>query len=68
MERMGEGGNMKEFLRSKRKEWWLVGTIEDTVSQLKELEEAGVERVILQHLAHEDLEMVALLGEVAAVV
>jgi alkanesulfonate monooxygenase SsuD/methylene tetrahydromethanopterin reductase-like flavin-dependent oxidoreductase (luciferase family) len=29
-------------------------------------EAAGVERAMLQHLVHEDVEMVALLGEVAA--
>ena len=36
------------------------------VEQLREYEDAGVERVMLQHLVHEDVEMVAVLGEVAA--
>jgi hypothetical protein len=36
---------------------------------LEALAEAGVERVYLQHLAHDDLDMVALLGaEVAPAV
>ena len=30
------------------------------------LEAAGVTRVMLQHLAHDDLDMIAVLGEVAA--
>jgi alkanesulfonate monooxygenase SsuD/methylene tetrahydromethanopterin reductase-like flavin-dependent oxidoreductase (luciferase family) len=41
----------------------LVGTADGVVEQLHAYEEAGVERVYLQHLAHEDLEMVALLGD-----
>ena len=36
------------------------------VEALMEYRRAGVERVMLQHLHHEDVEMVALLGEVSA--
>jgi hypothetical protein len=36
------------------------------VALLREYEAAGVERAMLQHLHHEDVDMVALLGEVAA--
>ena len=32
------------------------------MGRLKALEAAGVERVMLQHLSHEDVEMVALIG------
>jgi alkanesulfonate monooxygenase SsuD/methylene tetrahydromethanopterin reductase-like flavin-dependent oxidoreductase (luciferase family) len=39
-----------------------VGTIPEAVERLKELEEIGYERVMLQHLAHADLETVALIG------
>ncbi len=42
------------------------GTVEEVVERLREYEAAGVERVLLQHLVHEDVEMVAVLGEVAA--
>jgi F420-dependent oxidoreductase-like protein len=42
---------------------WVTGTPERAVATLRELEAAGVERVMLQHLLHEDLETVALLGE-----
>jgi alkanesulfonate monooxygenase SsuD/methylene tetrahydromethanopterin reductase-like flavin-dependent oxidoreductase (luciferase family) len=42
---------------------WIVGTAEAAVEQLRRLEEAGVERVMLQHLLHTDLDLIALLGE-----
>jgi alkanesulfonate monooxygenase SsuD/methylene tetrahydromethanopterin reductase-like flavin-dependent oxidoreductase (luciferase family) len=41
------------------------GTVEQVVAQLREYESVGVERVMLQHLMHDDLEPVGLLGEVA---
>ncbi len=44
----------------------LHGTAEQLVEQLRAYEAAGVERAMLQHLEHEDLEPVAVLGEVAA--
>jgi F420-dependent oxidoreductase-like protein len=58
-----------EDVLASRGENWIAGTPAEAVEQLAELEGAGVERVFLQHLAHEDLEMVALLGaEVAPAV
>ena len=39
-----------------------VGTVEQVVAWLREVEEIGYERVMLQHLAHEDLDTVALIG------
>jgi alkanesulfonate monooxygenase SsuD/methylene tetrahydromethanopterin reductase-like flavin-dependent oxidoreductase (luciferase family) len=44
----------------------LYGTVDEVAARLREYESAGVERAMLQHLAHEDLEMVALLGDLAA--
>jgi alkanesulfonate monooxygenase SsuD/methylene tetrahydromethanopterin reductase-like flavin-dependent oxidoreductase (luciferase family) len=44
------------------------GTLDEVADRLREYEAAGVERVMLQHLAHEDLEMVGLLGDVAQMV
>jgi alkanesulfonate monooxygenase SsuD/methylene tetrahydromethanopterin reductase-like flavin-dependent oxidoreductase (luciferase family) len=44
----------------------IAGTVEQVVEQLREYEQAGVERAMLQHLSHDDVEMVAVLGEVAA--
>jgi alkanesulfonate monooxygenase SsuD/methylene tetrahydromethanopterin reductase-like flavin-dependent oxidoreductase (luciferase family) len=46
---------------------WIVGTVEQAAEQLAGLRDAGVSRVMCQHLAHDDVEMVALLGgELAA--
>jgi alkanesulfonate monooxygenase SsuD/methylene tetrahydromethanopterin reductase-like flavin-dependent oxidoreductase (luciferase family) len=42
------------------------GTVDEVVAQLRSYESVGVERAMLQHLHHEDVEMVAVLGEVAA--
>jgi len=39
-----------------------VGTVEQVVERLKEIEEIGYERVMLQHLAHDDLDTVELIG------
>ena len=44
----------------------IFGTVDQVVALLREYEAAGVQRAMLQHLVHEDVEMVALLGEVAA--
>jgi alkanesulfonate monooxygenase SsuD/methylene tetrahydromethanopterin reductase-like flavin-dependent oxidoreductase (luciferase family) len=40
----------------------LAGTPDQLVDGLKRFEEAGVERVMLQHIAHDDLDTIALLG------
>jgi F420-dependent oxidoreductase-like protein len=42
---------------------WVVGTVEDAAEQLGALREAGVSRVMCQQLLHDDLEAVALLGQ-----
>jgi alkanesulfonate monooxygenase SsuD/methylene tetrahydromethanopterin reductase-like flavin-dependent oxidoreductase (luciferase family) len=39
-----------------------VGTVEQVVERLKQIEDVGYERVMLQHLAHQDLDTVALIG------
>ncbi len=44
----------------------IAGTVDKVVERLRAFEEVGVERVMLQHLVHEDVEMVAVVGEVAA--
>ena len=43
----------------------IAGTLDEVVATLQEYEAAGVERAMLQHLYHEDVGMVDLLGEVA---
>src|SRR5438105_7205765 len=59
--RSGRSGDGKDLIRETQGEW-VVGTPQQALERLKELEEAGVERGMLQHLAHDDLEMVALIG------
>ena len=44
----------------------LTGTVERVAEALREYEAVGVERAMLQHLVHEDIEMVGVLGELAA--
>ena len=46
----------------RRNDGALVGTVDEVVARLRVYEEAGVERVMLQHLDHEDVAMVELLG------
>ena len=41
---------------------WIVGTVEQATEQLGALRDAGVSRVMCQHLLHGDLDAVALLG------
>jgi alkanesulfonate monooxygenase SsuD/methylene tetrahydromethanopterin reductase-like flavin-dependent oxidoreductase (luciferase family) len=43
----------------------IVGTVDQVVAQLREYESVGVERAMLQHLVHDDVEMVTVLGDVA---
>jgi alkanesulfonate monooxygenase SsuD/methylene tetrahydromethanopterin reductase-like flavin-dependent oxidoreductase (luciferase family) len=39
-----------------------VGTVQQVIEKLKEIEQLGFERVMLQHLAHRDLDTVAVIG------
>jgi F420-dependent oxidoreductase-like protein len=43
-------------------ESWLVGTLEEAAEQLRAFADAGVERVMLQHLLHRDLDAI---GQIA---
>ncbi len=40
----------------------IIGSVEEAAARLREYEEAGCERVMLQHLLHADLEPVRLIG------
>jgi alkanesulfonate monooxygenase SsuD/methylene tetrahydromethanopterin reductase-like flavin-dependent oxidoreductase (luciferase family) len=40
----------------------LVGSVDEAAQRLREYEQAGCERVMLQHLLHDDLEPVRLIG------
>lgn len=45
---------------------WIVGTVEQAAEQISALSEAGVSRIMCQHLPHTDLEFVELLGQTLA--
>ena len=61
LERVGRPGDPDTFVRERR-DTWILGTVDEVVERLRGLEAAGVERVFLQHLVHDDLELVRLLG------
>ena len=44
---------------------WLAGTLDEVGARLRELSEAGVGRVMCQHLLHRDLDAVAQIGQLA---
>jgi F420-dependent oxidoreductase-like protein len=61
MERTGRSGDARAYIESVREER-LVGTVQQVLGRLAVYAEAGVQRVMMQHLVHDDLEMVALIG------
>jgi F420-dependent oxidoreductase-like protein len=63
--RRGEDGDPAELVR-RYDERGVAGTPEQVVGRLRALEDAGVDRVMLQHLLHDDLETVALVGREVA--
>lgn len=44
---------------------WIVGTVDEAAEQLAVLEAAGLERVMLQHLLHRDLDALTLFARLA---
>jgi F420-dependent oxidoreductase-like protein len=56
-------GDSAEQLLAAPPAGWVVGTADQAAEQLGALKDAGVSRVMCQHLAHDDLEFVALLGQ-----
>jgi F420-dependent oxidoreductase-like protein len=59
---MGEADRDVDAWLASPPEAWIVGTVEEVVERLAALREAGLARVMLQHLLHTDLETVALIG------
>jgi len=64
----GAGDQDPEAVLADRGERWVAGTPDEAVARIRALADAGVERVYLQHLAPQDVETVALLGDVARAV
>ena len=61
MSRQGWSGDPHSYLEDVGPDQ-LVGTVEEVVEQLAAFAGAGVQRVMLQHLVHDDLDSVALIG------
>ena len=59
----GSGNEDPAAVLAERRERWIAGTPDEVAERLATLAEVGVERVYLQHLAHEDTDMVELVGE-----
>jgi alkanesulfonate monooxygenase SsuD/methylene tetrahydromethanopterin reductase-like flavin-dependent oxidoreductase (luciferase family) len=55
-------GRSPEDVVERYREHGPVGTVAQAVERLKQIEEIGYERVMLQHLVHDDLDTVALIG------
>ena len=61
LERAGQQVDPDEY-KAARGGAAVLGTLEEAAEQLRAYERAGIERVMLQHLDHRDLELVALIG------
>jgi F420-dependent oxidoreductase-like protein len=61
----GEGDDGEAFIAGLR-ESTILGTSEEAIEQLRELEAAGLTRIMGQHLLHRDLDAVALMGREVA--
>jgi alkanesulfonate monooxygenase SsuD/methylene tetrahydromethanopterin reductase-like flavin-dependent oxidoreductase (luciferase family) len=62
IERTGSDGSFADWYAEATKTQ-VVGTVDQVSERLGQLAEAGVDRVMLQHLNHTDVEMVSLIGE-----
>jgi alkanesulfonate monooxygenase SsuD/methylene tetrahydromethanopterin reductase-like flavin-dependent oxidoreductase (luciferase family) len=62
IDRAGQQVDPDEY-REQRGAASILGTLDEAAEQLRAYEQAGVERVMLQHLDHRDLELVSLVGQ-----
>ena len=61
MELSGEEGDVDAYLEGLR-DAWVVGTVEQAAERLVAMNAAGLDRVMLQHQLHDDLDMVELIA------
>ncbi len=59
------GADRDELLRDPPR-GWIVGTLDDAAEQYAQLRDAGLSRVMCQSRVHDDLDQVALIGQIAA--
>jgi F420-dependent oxidoreductase-like protein len=60
---LADRGGDPEALLEERRGRWLAGTVEEVATRIEELRALGVTRVFLQHLNHDDDDMVRLVGD-----
>lgn len=58
----GGDGDVRAF-RERHADHGLIGTVDEVRDRLRAYREVGVTRVMLQHLAHQDVEMIHLIGQ-----
>ncbi|MCA9851589.1 MAG: LLM class F420-dependent oxidoreductase [Dehalococcoidia bacterium] len=56
-------GNPDEVLEGVRNRGWLVGTTSEVVEQIKQREELGIQRIMLQHHAQADFDTLELIAK-----
>jgi F420-dependent oxidoreductase-like protein len=61
MDRRGANGSVKEWL-DERRDALVIGTTDEAIARLRVYEGAGVQRIMLQHQMHDDVEMVGVIG------
>lgn len=61
MELSGQQGDLDAYVDGLR-DAWVIGTVEQAAERLVAMEHAGLERVMLQHQLHHDLDMVELIA------
>lgn len=57
-------GHDYEQLASAPPSGWIIGTVDPVIDQLQALRQAGVDRIVCQQFVHDDLDHVALIGDV----
>ncbi len=61
----GAGGDADAWLEERRNRW-ILGTLDDAAERVQALEEMGAERIMLQDFLPRDLDMISLMGRLAA--
>jgi alkanesulfonate monooxygenase SsuD/methylene tetrahydromethanopterin reductase-like flavin-dependent oxidoreductase (luciferase family) len=64
----GEAGSEDAAWLAENSPNWITGTVDQAAERLHDLQAAGVQRVMLQHQQNDDVDMVHVLGEIAAAV
>lgn len=65
LETTGEGGDAEAWL-AERRERWIMGTADQAWERIRALEEAGVQRIMLQDFLPRDLDMVRLAARIVS--